>query len=209
MPTGTCVRRSAQFTRQRILEAAILRFSENSYEATKLRDIATDVGVDVALVHRAFGSKENLFREAVRGAFQGRVLDGAEAADLSKAMAEELFRPRLDAALRLIDPLDIVTHSLSSVQASPVLREFVLSDYIEPLAARLTGSARQRAALAIACLTGVVILRDVLHIEPLLAPPRTELQPLIEKIMRVCLDEDEELAVPADDGRHGIVVPAS
>ncbi len=195
MPTGLAAGRSAQRTRQRILEAAILRFSESSYEATTLRAIAGDVGVDVALVHRSFGSKEDLFRAAVRGAFQGGFLDGAGRADLGGAMADALFRPRVDAALKLIDPLDIVTHSLSSVRASPILREFVMSDYIAPLAARLSGAAQQRAALAIACLTGIVILRDVLHIEPLLDRSRFELQPIIEKIMSACLGEDE--AAPA------------
>jgi AcrR family transcriptional regulator len=209
MPTGLAAGRSAQRTRQRILEAAILRFSENSYESTTLRDIAVDVGVDVALVHRSFGSKEDLFRAAVRGAFRGGFLDGVGSADLGGAIADALFRPRVDAALRPIDPLDIVTHSLSSVQASPILREFVMGDYIAPLAMRLGGAAQQRAALAIACLTGIVILRDVLRIEPLMDQPRQELQPLIEKIMRACLVEDEGSAVPLDDGRPGIVVPAS
>ena len=34
-------------TRERILKAAILRFSTHSYEETGLRDIAADVGVDI------------------------------------------------------------------------------------------------------------------------------------------------------------------
>jgi len=58
----------ARDTRERILEAAIRQFSRRSYEQTGLRDIATDVGVDVAYVHRCFGSKENLFAEALRAA---------------------------------------------------------------------------------------------------------------------------------------------
>ncbi len=53
-------------TRDRILKAAILRFSTHSYDHTGLRDIAADVGVDMAYVHRSFGSKEKLFYEAVK-----------------------------------------------------------------------------------------------------------------------------------------------
>lgn len=40
-------------TRERILKAAILRFSAHSYDNTGLRDIAADVGVDMAYVHRS------------------------------------------------------------------------------------------------------------------------------------------------------------
>jgi len=47
-----------QSTVDRILAAAVKRFATNSYEATGLRDIASDAGVDVAYVHRRFGSKE-------------------------------------------------------------------------------------------------------------------------------------------------------
>jgi AcrR family transcriptional regulator len=44
-------------TRDRILNAAMERFSRTSYEQTGLRDIAADVGVDVAYVHRCFARK--------------------------------------------------------------------------------------------------------------------------------------------------------
>ena len=193
MPTQTTVKRSAQSTRQRILEAAIVRFSQHSYEEARLRDIAADAGVDVALVHRSFGSKAELFREVIQAASRGKFLVGGESADPIKFMAADLFRPRVDSTLKLVDPLDIIVRSLSSEQASPILREFILREFIEPLTVRPTSSPPQRAALAIACLAGVAILRDVLGIEPLLEGRRTELQPLIEKILRACLAEDDEV----------------
>ena len=65
MPTRIIRPTAEDTTRERILKAAMLRFSTYSYEETGLRDIATDVGVDTAYVHRSFGSKEKLFREAV------------------------------------------------------------------------------------------------------------------------------------------------
>ena len=55
-------------TRERILSAALHRFSNRSYEQTGLRDIAADAGVDVANVHRSFGSKQQLFAEVLRKA---------------------------------------------------------------------------------------------------------------------------------------------
>jgi AcrR family transcriptional regulator len=43
---------------------APVRFTRTSYEQTGLRDIAADVGIDVAYVHRCFGSKKRLFAKA-------------------------------------------------------------------------------------------------------------------------------------------------
>jgi AcrR family transcriptional regulator len=196
MPVEIAAKRSSHFTRERILEAAILRFSQHCYEATKLRDIAADVGVDVALVHRSFGSKEALFTEAVNAALDGKLLSTIEARDLSAALAASIFEPRVDSALKLIDPIDIVAQSLSSPQANRILRKFVLRDFINPLTAKLADRTPHRAALAIACLTGFAILRDVLRIEPLLDGSKAELQPLLEKVLRICLDDDPRTERP-------------
>src|ERR1700710_2362985 len=60
-------RKSAADTRSEMLRAARARFLAESYENVGLPDIARDVGVDVALVSRYFGSKEGLFREVLQG----------------------------------------------------------------------------------------------------------------------------------------------
>src|SRR5690606_39847173 len=57
--------KSAEATKQAMLEAAHARFLRESYENVGLRDIAGDVGVDVALVSRHFGSKEELSRQVL------------------------------------------------------------------------------------------------------------------------------------------------
>lgn len=54
-------RRDAARTRQLLLQAALRRFARDGYAATAVRDIADDVGVNVALVNRYFVSKEGLF----------------------------------------------------------------------------------------------------------------------------------------------------
>jgi AcrR family transcriptional regulator len=58
-------RRNAQATRQALLEAASRRFVTDGYERTTLRDVAADVGVDVALIKRYFESKDGLFDAAL------------------------------------------------------------------------------------------------------------------------------------------------
>lgn len=58
MPKSAATRASDIPAKERILKAAIRRFARHSYEDTGLRDIANDADVDVAYVHRSFGSKD-------------------------------------------------------------------------------------------------------------------------------------------------------
>lgn len=58
----TAVRsRDADKTRRLLLTSARRRFAEDGYSATRVRDIAGDAGVNVALINRYFVSKEGLF----------------------------------------------------------------------------------------------------------------------------------------------------
>lgn len=187
-------KRSGEVTRQRILEAALVRFAQASYEEVRLRDIAADVGVDVALVHRSFGSKEQLFADTFKAAIQADRLLASETSELSVVFTKDIFERDSDATSRHIDALQIFVRSLSSPQARDVLRAFASGDFIGPLAAKLDDPARQqRAALFAACLIGVGILRDVLRLEPLLDASRRQSQPLIEKLLSVCLDKNCEV----------------
>jgi AcrR family transcriptional regulator len=174
-------------TRRRILEAAMLRFSQHSYEETKLRDIAADVGVDVAWVHRSFGSKERLFAEVVNIAFQPRQLFTAERGELTARLTARIMEPSLDQALRVIDPLDILVRNLLSPEAIPLLREALVRDVITPLLSKLEDPAPQRAALLAACLAGISIFRHVLRTEPLLDEAGGHLEVLIANILDVVI----------------------
>jgi AcrR family transcriptional regulator len=55
-----------QDTRDAILAAARDAFAEKGYDGASIRYIATSAGVDPALVHHYFGTKDQLFREAMR-----------------------------------------------------------------------------------------------------------------------------------------------
>lgn len=127
MPLKLDIENRGQDTRRRILEAAMLRFAQHTYEETKLRDIAADVGVDVALVHRSFGSKEKLFAEVVNIAVQPQRLFAGERNELTARLTARIMEPSLDQALRVIDPLDIFVRNLLSPEAIPLLREALVS----------------------------------------------------------------------------------
>ncbi len=57
--------RAAQATRADLLTAAMRRFTLLGYERTTMRDVAADVGVNVSLINRYFGSKDGLFAAVV------------------------------------------------------------------------------------------------------------------------------------------------
>lgn len=169
-------------TRERILDAAIRRFSQHSYEQTGLRDIAGDVGVDVAYVHRSFGSKERLFAEAIRATVGSdrSLFDGPPAA-LAGALARQALARTGRRPHGRARPLDIAIHSLSSPKAAAILRDNIRDDFITPLSGRLEKPADARAALIVALLTGIGILKDVLELEPLRDAAGGELEGLVAR----------------------------
>ncbi len=52
-------------SREDILAAARAAFGERGYDGATMRDIAARAGVDPALVHHFFGSKQQLFTAAM------------------------------------------------------------------------------------------------------------------------------------------------
>lgn len=166
MPTES-VLQSTSATRDRILEAAILRFARHSYEETGLRDIAADVGVDVGYVHRCFGSKERLFTAALRATAQADRILGDVSRDPAGVLARQVFSRDSVGSSGEVGPLDIVSHSLSSPKAAAVLRTVIMEDFIAPLSARLGRRGLQEASMILALLTGLGIFRAVMELQPL------------------------------------------
>lgn len=173
--------------RERILDAAAARFSRQSYDQTGLREIAADAGVDVAYVHRCFGSKEQLFHEALKCAVQMEKIFDAVGADPARILAAHLLEEdEPDAKVR---PMDILIRSLTSPKAAAVLRTAVMEDFVTPLGAHLDEDATQRAALAAALLMGIGILRDVLELPALSEGPGGALERSVAETLAVVLGQ--------------------
>jgi AcrR family transcriptional regulator len=198
MPLDRDDERSGRGTRRRILEAATLRFSRHSYEETKLRDIAADVGVDVALVHRSFGSKEQLFAEVMKAAFQLKEVLEVKPENLGAYLTERLLessgREPLEVGGRSVNPLDIVIRSLASPQALPIVREFTLKEFLEPLTTKLGDPSSHRAVLIAAMLLGIKIFREMIVVEALQESTESEWEPLLGNILGLAIGEPD----PAD-----------
>lgn len=91
-------RRSGAATRMQILRTALRLFIEQSYEATSLRQIADEVGINKASLYYYFDSKQAI----LDAAFENR---GDEATDLLAWLAQEPRSPGLvtAAVMRWVD----------------------------------------------------------------------------------------------------------
>jgi AcrR family transcriptional regulator len=177
-------------TRDRILRHAITRFSSKSYESTGLREIASDAGVDVALVHRSFGSKEKLFAECVREALRpDDVLSELELDDLDCLFAD-VMKPRVDGEWR---PIDIVVHSFSSEEAARVLREVGTEMLIAPLTKASRHGSELKIALSISILFGFTIMRDIIGADALKTADAQDLARLL-CAAKNALNRDDDIA---------------
>jgi AcrR family transcriptional regulator len=167
-------------TRDAILAAARERFSEQGYDRVRMRDVAGDAGVDVALVTYHFGSKDGLFEAALEmprpmAALMADVLEHGEIDDFAERFLRRVLEVWDDE--RTGGPLvGLVRSAMSHPPASDQLREFVQAELLGRIAARLdVPDANQRAALFGSQLIGLMLYRHVLRVEPVASMSRDEL----------------------------------
>jgi AcrR family transcriptional regulator len=177
-------------TREAILAAARDRFGELGYDRATIRKIAAAAGVDAALVHHFYGSKDQLFAAAMRLPVNPReVLDAALAPGArgpGESLGEHLLRTVLgvwEVAEIRATFLGLLRSAPTSEQAVVMLREFLAGAILGPLtqAAReaAPGAAPQdagyRAALVASQVLGLGLTRYVLEVEPLTQAGSAEL----------------------------------
>ncbi|MFJ6790559.1 TetR/AcrR family transcriptional regulator [Streptomyces angustmyceticus] len=156
--------------RERILTAARAEFAERGYDKTSVRGIAKAAGVDAALVHHYFGTKEQVFAAAIELTFAPALtmpdaLAGG-GADVGERMARFMFgvwenpvsRPAL---------LAIMRSALTNEKAAAVLRGLVERRMLQRVAGELdVPDPEFRAQLAAGHLIGIAMLRYVIKMDP-------------------------------------------
>lgn len=163
-----------QDTREAILAAARQVFAERGYTGATIRTIAASAGVDPALVHHYFGTKEGVFSAAVAQAAG----PAAEALASVRHYGPDEFSERFtrvfvgvweDPALRA-PLLALIRSALTNETATRIVRDFVATHLVPQVAGKATGSGgdeRLRAELAASQLVGAMLLRYLLRVEPL------------------------------------------
>jgi AcrR family transcriptional regulator len=158
-------------TRGAILDAARRAFAERGYQQATIREVAGMAGVDPALVHHYFGTKQNLFVAAVEipvnpiEAFVSLVSEDPET--LGERLLT-LFLSVWDRADNRSPVLALIRSAVSEERAAAMLREFITEEILGPIARQLgTPDATLRTSLVASQLVGLIMSRYVLRVEPL------------------------------------------
>lgn len=186
-------RKSAETTRAEMLAAARERFLAESYENVGLRDIARDVGVDVALVSRYFGSKEELFREVLHGDKAKTFRIDVSAAELPDYLVSLFAATDCDDTRKHTEKLLIILRSASSPQAAQIVHDAVRKDVLEPISRILGGGedAEMRAGMVLTILFGSGVVRSIMSVQPECAEsPPPEVLRKLHALFRTALAED-------------------
>jgi AcrR family transcriptional regulator len=159
-------------TRDRILAAAREEFSELGYDKTSVRGIAKAAGVDSALVHHYFGTKEQLFEAAISVAFAPALNAPLAVADgpvdgVGERLTRFIFGVWENPTTRT-PLLAILRSAVNNETAAAVFRRLIAAQLLRRLAEQLDlPDAQLRAELAAAQLVGCAMLRYVIKLEPL------------------------------------------
>lgn len=158
-------------TQQAILDAARAAFTESGYDGATVRGIARVAGVDPALVHHYFGSKEHLFVAAMRLPIDPGKLLPALLAPGVEGLGERLVRTFLTVwdSPDLVDPfLGLLRGAMTHEKSAAMLREFIGQALVGRLTSGLdVDRPALRATLVGSHLFGLAFARYIIRIEPL------------------------------------------
>lgn len=171
--------RGGSDSRVRIIAAAVDDFAENGYDGATIRSIAARAGVDSALVHHYFGTKADLFAEAVGIPLRPDVDVPRILAGPREGIGERLIRYVLEAfeqpEVRRRGVMLIRT-ALGSRVTTPLLAGFLSRELLSRVSRSLdVEDADLRAALVASQIAGMLIARYVLRLPALAAASVDEL----------------------------------
>jgi AcrR family transcriptional regulator len=184
-----------QDTREAILQAARDAFAERGYDQASIRAIATSAGVDPALVHHYFGTKEQLFLATVEAPINpGSVVRTVLAGDESQ-LPERLVRQFISVWDNPVSGPAAVALIRSGMQhdwSARMLREFLTSQILRRVLRQLKvdpAEAPLRGALVASQMMGLAMARYVLKLPPLAgADPEIVVAALAPNIRRYLLE---------------------
>jgi AcrR family transcriptional regulator len=165
-----------QDTREVILAAAREAFAERGFDGASIRLIATGAGVDPALVHHYFGTKDQLFLAAMRAPIDPTEffphIFGGERDQIGERLIRTLLRvwdsPAGGAAAALI------RSAVSNEMMARMLREFIVNRILKKVAKEVgldPAEAPLRTNLVATQIAGIVMIRYIIKVEPLASAP--------------------------------------
>jgi AcrR family transcriptional regulator len=180
-------------TKAAILRAARERFAAEGYERTTIRAVASDAGIDPAMVMRYFGSKAQLFDAALAIDLRLPDVTGIPPEDLPPILVRH-FVDRWES-----DPSDdallVLLRSAVTNEHAAARMHQIFAEQVAPALASVLGAdvAARRAGLISAQLLGLALTRYLIRL-----PAVTALTP--EEIQRALVPAVRAVLAP---GQHG------
>jgi AcrR family transcriptional regulator len=160
-----------QDTREAILAAARTAFAERGIDGASIRLIAAGAGVDPALVHHYFGTKDQLFLAAMRAP-----MDPAEIIPPILAGGLDGLGERLVATMLSVwdspvgeSAVALLRSAVSNEQVAAMMREFVVNRILKRIVKELhldPVDGLLRSGLVASQVAGLIMMRYVIRVEP-------------------------------------------
>jgi AcrR family transcriptional regulator len=171
-----------------VLDAARGEFAAHGYEKASMRGIARAAGVDAALLHHYFGTKQQLFVAALEFPIAPELIAQQILTGDRGTAGERVIRLALSfwqdepARERM---LAIVRTASTNEQVAELFRDFVERELVARLAAAL-GEERAglRVELVMSQIVGLAMARYVLRLEPLASAGPEELAALVGPVLQ-------------------------
>ncbi|RZS34305.1 TetR family transcriptional regulator [Herbihabitans rhizosphaerae] len=177
-------------TRERILAAARKQFGERGYTGATIRSIAAEAEVNPALLHHFFGSKDQVFVEALQLPINPDIVVGVLTGGPREQAGERMVRLFLSlfASEQARQPvLAILRSATQNEQAARMMRGFLervmlarVSEALGISTLRVSGMAGQ--------IMGLMLLRYVVCAEPIASASEDEIVAMVAPVLQQYID---------------------
>lgn len=186
-------RPGAPDTRAEVLAAARTSFAERGFRGTTIRAVAASAGVDPALVHHYFGTKDDLFVAALEIPVDPREVLAPVVAAGPDGAGERLLRTFLgvwdDPAIQ--PGLLAMARSVMADDAGGLVREGFIPVVVGPvLAALVADRPEDRVPLVASQMIGLIVARYVLAVPELAQMPAEDVVARIGPVLQHYLTGD-------------------
>ena len=180
-------RPGAPDTRAEVLAAARASFGELGFRGTTIRSVAAAAGVDPALVHHYFGTKDDLFVAALEIPVDPREVMAPVVAAGPDGAGERLLRAFLgvwdDPAVQ--PGLLALARSLLGDDSGPLVRDAFIPVVVGPVLAQLVADRpEERIPLVASQVIGLVVTRYVVALPAMAQAPAEDLVARIGPVLQ-------------------------
>jgi AcrR family transcriptional regulator len=186
-------RPGAPDTRAEVLAAARSSFAERGFRGTTIRAVAASAGVDPALVHHYFGSKDDLFLAALEMPVDPRELLAPVVAQGPAGAGERLLRTFLsvwddpDIQVRLL----AVVRSVLNEDGGALIKDGFIPVVVGPVLAELVADRPDvRIPLVSSQVVGLIVTRYLLALPPMAEMPAEDVVARIGPVLQHYLTGD-------------------